>query len=182
MQQQRQLADREQRHRRLSSIFLGNILANTSITFATGANGTGSLYAHTGAVTLDTSHITTCDGTEIPPPPPLGISTTPSGNGAVGGTISDSATISGGLSPSGDVTFKLFGPADPNCTGPFTSRPALVDARTASSGDVAVTAEGTYDWVATYNGDANNGPADLTVRERDGDRHPPRSSPDGPTG
>ena len=102
-------------------IFLGNILANTSITFATGANGTGSLYAHTGAVTLDTSQISTCDGDEIPPPPPLDITTIPSGNGEVGGTISDSATVSGGLSPSGDVTFQLFGPADPNCEGAFTS-------------------------------------------------------------
>lgn len=142
-----------------ASIFLGNILANTSITFATGANGTGSLYAHTGAVTLDTSHITTCDGTQIPPPPPLDITTTPSGNGEVGGTISDSATLSGGLSPSGDVTFQLFGPADPNCEGPFTSTTGTVEARTASSGDVTVTAEGTYDWVATYNGDDNNGSA-----------------------
>ncbi len=141
------------------SIFLGNILATTSITFATGANGTGSLYAHTGAVTMDTSKISTCNGDEIPPPPPLGISTIPSGDGVVGGTISDSATVSGGLSPSGDVTFKLYGPADPDCTGAFTTTTGLLNARTASSGDVAVSAEGTYDWVATYNGDANNGPA-----------------------
>ncbi len=140
------------------SIFLGNIIANTSITLATGANSTGSLYAHTGAVTMDTSHVSTCSG-EIPPPPPLGISTTPSGNGTVGGTISDSATVSGGLSPSGDVTFQLFGPADPLCTGTFTSTTGTLAARTASSGDVTVTGEGTYDWVATYEGDANNASA-----------------------
>lgn len=138
------------------SIFLGNILANTSITLATGANSTGSLYAHTGAVTMDSNKVSTCSGA-IPPPPPLTISTTPSGNGAAGGTISDSATVSGGLSPSGNVTFKLFGPGNPTCAGtPFAMTTGTLTGGTASSGNVTTGGAGTYNWVATYNGDANN--------------------------
>ncbi len=140
------------------SIFLGNIIANTSITLATGSNSTGSLYAHTGAVTMDSNKISTCSG-EIPPPPELTITTDHSGGTGVGGTVSDSATVGGGLSPSGDVTFDLYGPDSPTCTGPpFATATGSLVARTAESGDVTVGGEGTYNWVATYNGDANNGP------------------------
>ncbi|HEX4862818.1 MAG TPA: ice-binding family protein [Acidimicrobiales bacterium] len=140
------------------TVFLGNILANTSITLNSGANSTGSLYAHTGAVTMDTNNVTTCSGA-IMPPPSLSISTTPSGSVPAGGTISDSATVSGGLSPSGDVTFTLFAPGDPTCSGtPFATRMGTLVGGTASSGNVTAGAAGTYNWVATYNGDANNAP------------------------
>ncbi|MDQ1418150.1 MAG: hypothetical protein QOJ52_112 [Acidimicrobiaceae bacterium] len=137
-------------------IFLGNILANTSITITTGASSTGSLYAHTGAVTMDSNKISTCSGA-IPPPGPLTISTTPSPGVPAGGIISDSANVAGGLSPAGTVTFKLFGPGDPMCTGTaFATTTGTLAGRTASSGDVTAGAAGTYNWVATYNGDANN--------------------------
>jgi Ice-binding-like len=139
------------------STFLGNILANTSITLNTGAQSTGSLYAHTGAVTMDTNDVTTCSGT-ISPPVTLTISTTPSGSVPSGGTISDSATVSGGLSPTGNVTFKLYGPNDPTCTGAvFATKNGTLSNGMASSGNVTAGAAGTYNWVATYNGDANNG-------------------------
>ena len=139
------------------SMFLGNILANTSITLASGASSTGSLYAHTGAVTLDTNHVTTCSGA-IPPPAALTISTTPSGSVPAGGLISDSATVTGGLSPSGNVTFKLFGPDDPDCSDtPLATKTGTLNGGVASSGNVTAGAAGTYNWVAIYNGDANNG-------------------------
>lgn len=138
------------------AIFLGNILANTSITLATASASTGSLYAHTGAVTLDTNKVSTCSGT-IPPPPPLAISTTPSGSVPAGGSISDSATMQGGLSPSGTVTFKLYGPGNPTCTGAaLSTTTGTLVGQTASSGPVTAGAEGTYDWVAVYSGDVNN--------------------------
>jgi hypothetical protein len=141
------------------TMFLGNILALTSITLATGANSTGSLYAHTGAVTMDTNKVSTCSGPSIPPPDALGISTTPSGSVPSGGTISDSATVTGGLSPTGTVTFKLYGPAAPMCTGaPLASQTRPLTGRTASTTNLTAGAAGTYNWVATYNGDANNGP------------------------
>ena len=43
--------------------FLGNILAVTSITVTTGVTSRGGMYAHGGAVTMDTNHITTCHST-----------------------------------------------------------------------------------------------------------------------
>ncbi len=139
------------------SIFLGNVIANTSITMAIGSNSTGSLYAHTGAVTLNDNKVSTCNGGQIPPPPPLSISTTPSPSAPSGATISDSATVSGGLSPTGSVTFRLFGPGDPTCTGtPVSTTIRTLAGRSASSGNVTAGAAGTYNWVATYGGDANN--------------------------
>ncbi|MEA2233212.1 MAG: hypothetical protein QOD83_3028 [Solirubrobacteraceae bacterium] len=139
------------------TLFLGNILANTSITLTAGANSTGSLYAHTGAVTMDTNHVSTCSGGSIPPPPALAISTTPSGSVPAGGSISDSATMTGGVSPSGTVTFKLYGPGDPNCNGTvLATRTGTLVNQMASSGNVTAGAAGTYNWVAVYNGDANN--------------------------
>jgi len=136
--------------------FVGNILANTSITLNTGANSTGSLYAHTGAVTMDTNNVSTCTGAGGKASPT--INTTPSGSVPAGGSISDSAHLSGGALPSGNVTFTLFAPGDTTCTTPIATRTGALSGNTASSGSVPVGAAGTYRWVATYNGDANNSP------------------------
>jgi hypothetical protein len=45
-----------------TTTFLGNVLALVSITATTGANFTGRLFAHTGAVTLDTNNVTAVAG------------------------------------------------------------------------------------------------------------------------
>ena len=74
----------------------------------------------------------------------------------VGGAISDSATVSGGYSPTGTVTFNLYN----NATA--TGTPLSTDANEPLSGGVATsksyttTATGTDYWIATYNGNANN--------------------------
>ena len=85
------------------------------------------------------------------------IATTPSPGGEDGTTISDTATVSGGFNPSGNVTFDLFSPTSQDCTGDpvFTSTNTLVEG-SATSDSFATTAVGTYHWVATYNGDTNN--------------------------
>jgi hypothetical protein len=94
------------------------------------------------------------------------ISTTPSTlQATVGASISDGAVVSGGYTPTGTVTFALYGPADTACSGPdlvaglsgFSGVPLSVGM--ASSASYPTTATGTYSWVATYNGDANNLPA-----------------------
>jgi Ice-binding-like len=136
--------------------FVGNVLANTSVTLNTGANSTGSLYAHTGAVTLDTNNVSTCAGAGGKAGPT--IATTPSGSVPAGGSVSDSASLSGGAAPTGSVTFKLFAPGDTTCTTPIATKTGTLSGNTASSGNVPVGAAGTYYWVATYNGDANNSP------------------------
>jgi hypothetical protein len=138
--------------------FVGNILASASITLNTGAVSTGGLYAHTGAVTMDTNNVSTCAGAGGNAGP--SINTTPSGSVPAGGNISDSATVIGGASPTGNVVFELFGPGDSNCSTPIATRTVPLNAGSASSGNVVANAgAGTYNWVATYTGDANNNTA-----------------------
>jgi uncharacterized repeat protein (TIGR01451 family) len=78
----------------------------------------------------------------------------------VGGTISDTATLTGGNAPTGAVTFNLFGPNNPGCTLPaaFTSTTPVIG-NGSTSGSFTPLATGTYLWVATYSGDGSNNPA-----------------------
>jgi uncharacterized repeat protein (TIGR01451 family) len=86
------------------------------------------------------------------------IATTASGTVIVGGNVSDTATVSGGLNPTGTVTFKLYGPNDATCaTDPiFTSANRPLSGGSATSAAFTTSQVGTYRWIATYNGDANN--------------------------
>jgi uncharacterized repeat protein (TIGR01451 family) len=87
------------------------------------------------------------------------IATVASGSVVVGGQITDTATVSGGFSPTGIVTFNLYGPGDTSCAGPaiFTDT-AVLAAGVATSDPYTTTAAGTYRWVASYGGDVNNNP------------------------
>lgn len=134
--------------------FVGNILANTSITLNASANTTGGLYAHTGAVTMDTNNVSTCSGAGGKAGPTL--TTTPSGSVPAGGNISDTAEVIGGAAPTGSVQFVLYGPGDPTCLTPIATRTGALNGTTAVSGNVPAGGAGTYNWVATYSGDANN--------------------------
>jgi uncharacterized repeat protein (TIGR01451 family) len=76
----------------------------------------------------------------------------------LGGSISDTATLSGGSSATGTITFYAFGPNDTTCgTAPvFTS---FVDVRgdgQYGSGPFVPSAAGTYRFIANYSGDTNN--------------------------
>ncbi|MDP1806093.1 MAG: hypothetical protein Q8K72_13060, partial [Acidimicrobiales bacterium] len=85
------------------------------------------------------------------------ISALASAGGPVGTSVRDVATVAGGASPAGTVTFRLF--ANNTCTTQvFTSTNNLVGT-TATSGSFPPAAPGTYYWTAAYNGDANNNPA-----------------------
>jgi uncharacterized repeat protein (TIGR01451 family)/fimbrial isopeptide formation D2 family protein len=85
------------------------------------------------------------------------IATTASGSVTVGGDISDAAMVSGGYSPTGTVTFKLYGPADPSCSAAaiFTDTQPLSGGQ-ATSAAYTTSQAGTYHWVASYSGDGNN--------------------------
>ena len=78
----------------------------------------------------------------------------------VGGTIQDSATLSGSYSATGTITWKLYGPGDTACgTALSTSTPLSVSVTgdgTYQSPTYTATSTGVYRWVATYSGDANN--------------------------
>jgi hypothetical protein len=76
---------------------------------------------------------------------------------APGGSISDTATVSGGFTPTGTVTFQLYGFIDNNCSG----TPVLTSTVPLSGGQATSTAfvapmVGFFHSIATYNGDANN--------------------------
>ena len=80
----------------------------------------------------------------------------------LGASISDVATLSGGDTPTGAITFQLFGPNNLTCTAPalFTSTPTVVSGNGSYQSDAFTPlAVGTYLWVASYSGDANNKPA-----------------------
>ena len=85
------------------------------------------------------------------------IATTPSAGGQVGISVSDTATLSGAFNPTGTVTFDLFAPTSPGCTGdPLSTSTNTLSAGSATSDTFPTTVVGTYHWVATYNGDVNN--------------------------
>jgi hypothetical protein len=84
------------------------------------------------------------------------IATQQSAGGPIGTVLNDTATLTGGLNPTGSVTFKLFPPSDATCSG----APAYTDvdpsAPYATSPGFASNASGVWHWTADYAGDASN--------------------------
>ena len=75
----------------------------------------------------------------------------------VGQDVSDTANLSGGVNPTGTISFALYD--NNSCTGtPVFSTSLTVDSGNGSYGPVTytTTAVGTYYWKASYSGDANN--------------------------
>jgi len=77
----------------------------------------------------------------------------------VGSSISDTATLTksaGAPAVTGTVTFRVFGPGDPTCTGaPVAQSTVPVVAGTAQSSSTTATQAGVYRFVASYSGDVN---------------------------
>ena len=81
----------------------------------------------------------------------------------LGDSFTDTATVTGepGFpTPTGTVTFRIYGPTDATCTGTpvFTSANRPLTGGTATSAPFTPTAIGTYRVIARYNGDANYDP------------------------
>ena len=95
--------------------------------------------------------------TPIIPPAP-GVTTAASAGVAIGGAVSDAATLSGAFNATGTITFRLFGPNDATCSSPavFSSTIPVSGNGSYASASFTPTAAGTYRWIANYNGDANN--------------------------
>ncbi len=83
----------------------------------------------------------------------------------LGATIYDTATLADGRSPTGTITFDLYGPHNTGCSGVpvFESRVAVVGNGDYQSAPFIPTEAGTYRWVVTYSGDANNAGAGPTA-------------------
>jgi hypothetical protein len=93
---------------------------------------------------------------------PTSVTTAASAGGTTGIALHDTAKVTGAFLPTGTVTFTLYGPADTACTGTalFTSTVALSATGTATSATFSgTTATGTYNWIASYSGDANSAPS-----------------------
>ncbi|MDQ1427592.1 MAG: hypothetical protein QOK39_1068, partial [Acidimicrobiaceae bacterium] len=92
------------------------------------------------------------------------IVTNASGPVTLGSPISDTATLAGGFTPGGTITFDLFGPDDATCTGAmvFSSTVSVSGAGRYNSGPFTPTAAGTYRFVVTYSGDTNDNQAGPT--------------------
>jgi hypothetical protein len=88
------------------------------------------------------------------------IVTTASPGVLVGGTIEDQAVLSGGNSPTGTVTFHLYAQSDTTCSTVLSTGTATVSGNGSYASPVVTeTTAGSYQWTATYSGDANNAAA-----------------------
>ena len=91
------------------------------------------------------------------------ISTTPDpSSGSVDDVLNDTAHLSGGSAydGSGSITFDLYGPSDPTCSGTPAYTETVTadhngDYQTSNSSFQAGTA-GTWNWTASFSGDSNN--------------------------
>lgn len=81
----------------------------------------------------------------------------------IGASVTDTATLSGATSDAGGtIDFRVYGPDDATCSGTAV----FSDLANAVSGNGDYTSDaftpsavGTYKWVVSYSGDANNSPA-----------------------
>jgi hypothetical protein len=99
------------------------------------------------------------------------ISTEASGPVALGGQISDEATLAGGQNPGGTIVFKAYGPEDATCSSApaYTSAPVTVGGNGSyTSPAFTPSAPGTYRFVASYSGDAGNSATTGACSDPDG--------------
>jgi hypothetical protein len=82
-------------------------------------------------------------------------------DGLVGTSIHDEATVTGGFSPTGEVTFAVYGPGDTGCVTPLETGAVPLQGSSADSADFTAQQAGEYRWTAAYSGDANNEPVSL---------------------
>ena len=131
-----------------------SIESNTQITAAAPEGATtGPISVTTrGGTATSTEHFTVLTA----------ISTTASGPVVAGGMIHDTATLSGGASPTGTISFQLYASSDTECSKPISqtlSTSVTTGNGTYESPAIPESTPGSYQWVASYSGDANNTPA-----------------------
>ena len=128
-----------------------------------GATGTVNLGQGTVTFTVPNNGDVTCTFTNTKLKNNPTITTAADQTGVVvGGTVSDSATLAGATAGAGGtITFRAYGPNDPNCgdTPAFTSSAVAVNGNgTYGPVSFATDAVGTFKWIASYSGDADNNP------------------------
>lgn len=105
------------------------------------------------------SHYLVCGKRAVSKAQP-GLATAPSPGGAAGSVVlNDTGTLSGGASPTGSITFNLYGPSDATCSGtPAYTKTVTVsgDGSYSTTNTNPAPTAGTWNWTAMYTGDANN--------------------------
>jgi hypothetical protein len=133
-------------------------------------NGTNEITVDAnGDNSIKTNAFNTAQGTNcVTPSQAASLTTAASGPVTIGGSIKDTATLSNAASPTGSITFKLYAPkadgsADPTCStlvatlGPVTvNGNGSYDSPTYTPSGAGAEIAGTYQWIASYGGDANN--------------------------
>lgn len=131
------------------TVFIGNIIALTSITLKSGATLDGRALARNGAVTLANNTITrpVCSAAA------LALTTTASGPVTVGANITDTAHLTGGTGlVGGTITFDVFAPGDTTCNAPIAVAGGPVNGSGSyTSASYPTTLVGNYRWIAHYN-------------------------------
>ncbi|MGB7686214.1 MAG: hypothetical protein WBL45_10595, partial [Solirubrobacterales bacterium] len=79
----------------------------------------------------------------------------------VGSPIHDEVTFTGAFSPTGEVTFSVYGPTDTDCSAPLETDTVPVQGGQATSANFLSQQAGEFRWTADYPGDSNNEPASL---------------------
>ncbi|HEX4519090.1 MAG TPA: hypothetical protein VH063_05865 [Gaiellaceae bacterium] len=110
------------------------------------------LFAANGFTLLASSAVITVAAGKVTPV----LSTTASAGVTLGGSVSDTATLTGGNNPTGTVTFNLYGPNDSSCTTAPVFSATVAAGASAPSGNFNPGSVGTYRWIASYSGDGNN--------------------------
>jgi hypothetical protein len=151
-----------------SSLFVGTILAGTSVVAGSGATVVGRLLAQTAAVNLDDTAITAPAACAAPASAPSTTTTevidnatgrAPTGAEVTGASFHDTATVSGGSgTPTGSVTYVFY--ADGTCSGtPESASTALTltGGVAPPSPSTGALGPGNYSYRVTYSGDATYG-------------------------
>ncbi len=87
------------------------------------------------------------------------LNTTASGSIVAGKKIHDTATLAGGSSPTGTISFQLYMAADTTCTTPIGPAQTVAVGRgngSYESPQVKERTAGVYQWLASYSGDEDN--------------------------
>ena len=142
-----------------ASVTCGYNTGGSITTVPTGTDSAGSQVGVTFNATPLGSGGVTCTFLNAVPRTPT-ISTQVSASTiTLGSSVTDLATVTGvaGVpTPTGAVTFKVYGPGDDTCTGAgVTVVGGNLRSGSVTSGSFTPTQVGTYHWIATYAGDAN---------------------------
>ncbi|PZR74529.1 MAG: hypothetical protein DLM73_07650 [Chthoniobacterales bacterium] len=140
----------------------GNTSTFTLVGFIPSSASSGSVYNNIAFVSSSTDNSlennSSVAATTVVAAAPTLSTTVSSSSVVIGGTISDNATLTGGASATGNITFLVYGPDVANCNGAaaFSSTINVNGDGTYDSGPFTPTTAGTYRFVAIYSGDGNN--------------------------